>query len=352
MKQHSTAQHSTAQHSTAQHSTAQHSTAQHSTAQHSTAQHSTAQHSTVRHSFALSRPKSFFKGSFLTASQPSALRLCLASLLLTATLGLAHCKNDDNGGGGGGAYTCTNGTPSEGRPDGSADVESCASCNNGYSLVDEILVDEVLCREPFYLHGNGITLRCPNAAVGDVGTVGGVEYTKGTRDAIIADKSNAAATCTSGITNMSVMFGSIAVNSFNENISSWDVSSVTDMNAMFATAVAFNQDIGSWDVSSVEDTSSMFQSATAFDQDIGSWDVSSVTDMDSMFANAFAFDQDIGGWNVSSVTNMTSMFDFASVFNQDLSGWCVSGIASEPSRFANSSPLDSNGNKPQWNTCP
>ena len=32
---------------------------------------------------------------------------------------------------------------------------------------------------------------------------------------------------------------------------SWDVSSVTNMSSMFDTATAFNQNINSWDVSSV-----------------------------------------------------------------------------------------------------
>ena len=37
---------------------------------------------------------------------------------------------------------------------------------------------------------------------------------------------------------------------FNQDISSWDVSSVTDMEYMFR-ATPFNQDISSWDVSNV-----------------------------------------------------------------------------------------------------
>ncbi len=67
---------------------------------------------------------------------------------------------------------------------------------------------------------------------------------------------------------------------------------------------AFNQDIGSWDVSSVTNMSSMFYDATSFNQDIGAWDVSSVTDMSNVY-DATSFNQDIGSWDVSSVTNMS-----------------------------------------------
>jgi surface protein len=54
---------------------------------------------------------------------------------------------------------------------------------------------------------------------------------------------------------------------------------VTVMSYMFGIAEAFNQDISGWDVSKVTNMRDMFEDAYAFNQDIGSWDVGKVTDM-------------------------------------------------------------------------
>ena len=57
----------------------------------------------------------------------------------------------------------------------------------------------------------------------------------------------------------------------------------------------------------------MFQNRT-FNDTISSWDVSN--NMHPMFANATNFNQDIGSWDVSNVTRMYQMFDNATNFNQ------------------------------------
>ncbi len=103
-----------------------------------------------------------------------------------------------------------------------------------------------LLAQDFYLNSNGVTCMCPDASVGDTGVVNSVTYTKRTRQQITTE--NASTTCTSGITDMSSLFNQVI---FNEDISSWDVSNVTNMNQMFAESYAFNQPIGYWDVSSV-----------------------------------------------------------------------------------------------------
>ncbi len=64
--------------------------------------------------------------------------------------------------------------------------------------------------------------------------------------------------------------------SFDGDITNWDVSGVSLMNAMFNRASVFNQDISSWDTSSVLSMSGMFNDATAFNQNLGGWDISSL----------------------------------------------------------------------------
>ncbi|MGY8925336.1 MAG: BspA family leucine-rich repeat surface protein [Flavobacteriales bacterium] len=129
------------------------------------------------------------------------------------------------------------------------------------------------------------------------------------------------------VTNMSEMFRGATL--FNQPIGNWDVSSVTDMNFMFGNPYgfdsgSFNQNIGSWDVSSVLNMDSMFEEAGSFNQDIGSWNVSNVTSMTLMFREADSFNQDIGGWDVSSTSAMDGMFEFTSSFNQDIGSWDLS----------------------------
>ena len=52
----------------------------------------------------------------------------------------------------------------------------------------------------------------------------------------------------------------------------------------------------------------LFWSATNFNQDLSSWDVSSVVNMNRMFEKATSFNQNLSSWDVSSVTNMIDMF--------------------------------------------
>ena len=86
--------------------------------------------------------------------------------------------------------------------------------------------------------------------MGDAREVNGVLYTKRDRaalDALVAatptDEVELARSCTTGVTDMSELFGEAGGSkvsdptTFNPDLSSWDTSSVTDMSDMFAVRV-------------------------------------------------------------------------------------------------------------------
>jgi surface protein len=195
------------------------------------------------------------------------------------------------------------------------------------------------CPNPnFTLAPNGVTCLCPDAAVGESGplVIDGVSktFTKRDRTQLLALIANdvtdpqIALTCTSGITDMSGLFsGTLSdQNTFNQDISSWDVSNVIDMSRMFLFATSFDQPLNDWDVSGETDISRMFNQASAFNQPLNNWDVSQVTNMQGMFSVATAFDQPLDNWDVSGVTDMSFMFNFASAFNQPLNNWDTSSV--------------------------
>jgi surface protein len=104
---------------------------------------------------------------------------------------------------------------------------------------------------------------------------------------------------------------------FNQQLSTFDTSAVTDMSYMFNGASTFNQQLStSFDTSAVTDMSYMFNGASTFNQQLStSFDTSAVTDMSYMFNGASTFNQQLSTFDTSAVTDMSSMFNGASVFN-------------------------------------
>ena len=160
---------------------------------------------------------------------------------------------------------------------------------------------------------------------------------------------------TSSVTSMcdlSTVLGGIGMfegaNVFNQDISSWDVSNLTSTFNFFNSALAFNQNINGWDVSSVTDMEGMFDGAANFNQTCNSWNVSNVTTMRLMFSDCEDFNGDITGWNTGSVTNMDFMFEDATAFNQNIGSWNTGSVTSMGSMFENADAF--NQDIGSWNT--
>ena len=132
------------------------------------------------------------------------------------------------------------------------------------------------------------------------------------------------------ITSMSKMF--VLASSFNQDLSSWDMSNVTDISGMFVNASAFNKPL-LWNTSKVTTMYNMFNSAIAFNQDISNWDTTQVKDMSNMFSGATNFDQNIGGWNTANVTTMANMFYNTNKFSANLVNWNVAKVQSMRNMF-------------------
>ena len=186
-------------------------------------------------------------------------------------------------------------------------------------------LDEGISEQNISLDENNITVKCLEAEVGATATINGKEYT-------VVDET---------------ILREMVEN--DEDVSCICTSKITDMNSLFENKLLFNQDIGSWDTSSVKSMAQMF-SNTPFNYDIGSWNTSNVVNMSGMFYSAYTFNQPLENWDTSNVTDMSFMFTF-SIFNQNLSGWCVTKISSEPYNFSFLSSLIEK-NKPLWGECP
>ena len=153
--------------------------------------------------------------------------------------------------------------------------------------------------------------------------------------------------------NSNLQFGS---GGLQPDLSSWDVSNVTDMLGMFWGCSSFNGEMftltstttdisvmfvycrafnnngstsmNSWDTSMVNNMESTFEGAINFNQDISGWDTGNVLSMETMFwgdGSVMQFNQPIGSWSTGSVTNMCGMLGYCTSFQQNIGPWDVSG---------------------------
>jgi surface protein len=138
-------------------------------------------------------------------------------------------------------------------------------------------------------------------------------YSEGGRDAVYIDKGIIKAKDWAAIGDSGYIKGKLYVivdrsflNSYNDltRICTSKITSMAELNL----GENFNQDISRWDLSNVTNMSNMFSGCKFFNQDISKWDVSNVTNMYGTFYNAAAFNQNLEVWNVAKV-NSYQMFD-------------------------------------------
>ena len=118
----------------------------------------------------------------------------------------------------------------------------CKTCAPGFVLATTGYVCSP--PPPGFLASNGVTVMCPNAAVGQSFDINGVTYTKRDRyglDGLLnggpSQWPELSTTCTSGISRFAGLFADIRT-TFNEPIGSWDMSSATNCRFMWVLTTA------------------------------------------------------------------------------------------------------------------
>ena len=149
-------------------------------------------------------------------------------------------------------------------------------------------------KPPIYLAENGVTIKASdNAITGESYELDEFSYV--VVDSVILyemvlNDQNMTYVVTTRVTNLShINFTKRSFPYFNQDISSWDLSNVTNTSHMFYLTDGFNQNISFWNVSNVTNMNSMFAGAKSFNQDLNSWDVSNVSDCENFSRDAIAW---------------------------------------------------------------
>jgi len=159
---------------------------------------------------------------------------------------------------------------------------------------------------------------------------------------------------TQGTSLSNVFWGALNLTLIN-NIESWDISKINNMNSMFRFSFNFNDRVGVWDVSNVQDFSNMFAFNSIFDQDLSGWSTSSMNSIETMFIGCTNFNNGgatgIGDWNVSNVSSLLNVFLDCTNFNQPIGGWDTLNVSSMSSCFQGANNFNQDLSKWRLDNC-
>ena len=135
-----------------------------------------------------------------------------------------------------------------------------------------------------------------------------------------------------------------------EGLNTWDTSQVTDMSNFFNGCSSLTEiDVSSFDTSNVTNMEAMFRnygfvvpaSKLKRIKGIENFDMSKVTSMKIMFqGHNLLTELNISGWNVSKVTNMEACFADTGIKRLDLSTWDLRYLEIMTGCFSNCSELE------------
>ena len=127
------------------------------------------------------------------------------------------------------------------------------------------------------------------------------------------------------------------------DLSSWNVSGVTDMTRTFAGCSSLSSlNVSTWDVGAVTTMADMFSGCSSLASlNVSNWNVNKVTSMTSLFNNCSSLTSlDISKWNVGNVTAMNNMFLYCKKLTElDLSEWNTSEVKHARNMFRGCSEL-------------
>jgi len=116
--------------------------------------------------------------------------------------------------------------------------------------------------------------------------------------------------------------------SFDQSVSSFDVSKVESLTKVFKDAASFNNggEALSWNAASAIDMTALFEGTNA-NLNFFNFNTSKVSSFERMFANNIAFDgSSVSTLDTSNATSMRQMFDGCTNFRGDVAKFDVSNV--------------------------